>query len=91
MGATQLVVAAVEEGLGTGLDSGGSSGCFRGLPKWSWAKFYKIEELTRETCEQKIILEKKGERFADSAKNRDGTIKVVPFKTGEEILSLRWK
>lgn len=54
-------------------------------------RFYKTRGLTKDRCEQRIILEKNGERIPGSIKSENGTIELVPFRAGEEIWSLRWK
>ena len=52
-------------------------------------RFYHIPEAEFHEG-QKIILEKTGERISDVVQSTDKSIKVVPFKSGDEILSLRW-
>jgi dihydroorotase len=92
--ATQLVVAAVEEGLRLGWIQDDESVVNRAIKEFlrdRGRKFYKLKESTYEQQGRKIVLEKKGEKIQKSIKNENGTIEVVPFRSGEEIWSLRWK
>jgi len=47
--------------------------------------FYKLPE-----SEGRIRLERKGERIVDSLKSGDGAVEVVPFRRGEEVMSVHW-
>jgi len=94
MHATQLVVGAVEEGLRLGWIQEDEETVTEALKEFlrdRGRKFYKLKDLSDEKYERKIVLEKKGERIQDSIKNKTGTLEVVPFRSGEEVWSLRWK
>lgn len=53
--------------------------------------FYKIDQSKHEmTSKYGIRLERKGERIPKSIKSLDGTIEVVPFRRGEEVMTLTW-
>ena len=85
------MVAAVEEGLRQGWIREAKVEVLEEFLRGRGRRFYKIEGLTRERREQRIILEKKGERIPESIKSKNGAIEVVPFRSGEEIMSLKWK
>jgi dihydroorotase len=94
MYATQIVVAAVEEGLKLGWIQDDEETVIEALADFlshRGRRFYKLKESTNDIHEWRIILEKKGERIRESIKNQSGTIEVVLFRSGEEIWSLRWK
>lgn len=60
--------------------------------------FYKIAQQQPEQQQEAaaaikhagIRLERKGERIPGSIKSLDGKIEVVPFRRGEEVMSLTW-
>jgi dihydroorotase len=85
------VVAAIEQGLRLGWIQEATPKFLEEFLRGRGRRFYKIEDLTQERCEQRIILEKKGERIPDRIKSKNGTIEVVPFRSGEEVMSLWWK
>jgi dihydroorotase len=91
---TQLVVAAVEEGLRLGWiqnDEDAVTEALKAFLRDSGRKFYKLKESSDEQRQRKIVLERKGEKIQTSIKNKTGTIEVVHFRSGEEIWSLNWK
>ena len=53
--------------------------------------FYKIEQPKHEAKSYySIRLERKGERIPQSIKSPDGSIEIVPFRRGEEVMTLTW-
>jgi dihydroorotase len=94
MYATQIVVAAVEEGLRLGWIKDEEETVIEALTDFlrhRGRRFYQLKDSTDQIHEGSIILEKKGERIRDNVKNESGTIEVIPFRAGEETWSLRWK
>jgi dihydroorotase len=85
-------VEAVEEGAKNGWIEGEvSQEVLEGFLSGYGGKFYKLENVASKGHKQRIILEKKGERISQEVRSEDGAIEVVPFRSGEETLSLRWK
>ena len=90
--ATQLVVAALEEGQRQGwVQEDITPELLRGFLRDRGRKFYKIEDSAQGSHEPKIVLEKKGKRIPASIKNRIGSVEIAPFRSGEEIWSLKWE
>jgi len=90
--ATQLVVGAVEEAIENGwLPDDISAETLDEFLSGRGRRFYKIPETAKAGKGQKIVLEKKGEKIPEVLRSKDGSIEVVPFRRGEEILSLSWK
>lgn len=90
--ATQLVVGAVEEAIENGwLPDDISAETLDEFLSGRGRRFYKIPETAKAGKGQKIVLEKKGEKTPEVLRSKDGSIEVVPFRRGEEILSLSWK
>lgn len=86
------MVAAVEEGFRQGwILEEITAEVLKELLRCRGRRFYKIEGLTQDRREQKILLEKKGEGIPGSIKSENGIMEVVPFRSGEEIWSLKWK
>ena len=53
--------------------------------------FYKISDPTdTEAQKRRIRLEKRGETMPRSISSSDGNLEVVPFRRGEDIMSLSW-
>ena len=52
--------------------------------------FYKIHG-SRRSDRSKIRLERTGETIPEAIRSQDGTIEVVPFGRGKEIMSVSWK
>lgn len=83
---------AVEEGVKNGwIEGEGSQEVLEGFLSGYGRKFYKLEDVASKGHKQKIILERKGERISQDIRSEDGGVEVVPFRSGEETLSLRWK
>jgi len=82
--ATQLVVAAVDEGLRQGWIEDVTVDDLDEFLSGRGRRFYEVEAKDK----RKIVLEKRGERISDSIKSEN--TEVVPFRSGEEIMSLRW-
>lgn len=62
-----------------------------GFLSHSGRAFYKIARPEQEaTSKHGIRLERKGERIPESIKSEDGAIEVVPFRRGEEVMTLTW-
>ena len=53
--------------------------------------FYKISSSNdTESQKPRIRLERRGETIPTSIVSSDGNLEVVPFRRGEEIMSLSW-
>lgn len=52
-------------------------------------KFYKIDQLS-DPSRRCIRLEKSDETIPKSIVSSDGKIEVVPFRRGEQVMSLSW-
>lgn len=87
-----MVVAAIEEGLRKGWITN-SDALFENLQSFlsdHGRAFYNIQRPDSNLDKGRIILERKGERIPEVIANDDQSIQIVPFKSGDEILSLRW-
>ena len=88
-----MVVAAVEEGIRNGWieeteDLAKNLQAF--LSDFGRA-FYKVQRPeSNGQHHERIILERRGERIPEVVANAEESVRVVPFKSGDEILSLRW-
>lgn len=91
--ATQLVVGAVEEGIANAwLPKDVGAGVLNEFLSGRGRRFYQLKDAAVERKkEQKILLEKKGEKIPEILKNQDGSVEVAPFRRGEEVWSLAWK
>jgi len=90
--ATALVVEAVEEAVkNSWIEGEVTEEALEGLLSGYGRKFYKMEDAQSSGGKQRIILERKGERISQNIRSTDGSIEVVPFRSGEETLSVRWK
>lgn len=52
--------------------------------------FYKIADLDIREERRRIVLKKGKERIPDVISNIEKTVQIVPFKSGDGIISLRW-
>ncbi|MCJ1244146.1 hypothetical protein MMC30_001344 [Trapelia coarctata] len=90
--ATALVVEAVEEAVKNGWIEGEvTQEVLEGFLSGYGRKFYEIDDVTSTGGKPRIVLERKGERISEDVRSADGSIEVVPFRSGEETLSVRWK
>lgn len=85
---TQLVVLALKESIERGIVSEDevTQEVLGQFLSTFGRQFYKMPLPQN----RKIVLEKKGERIPESFTTEDGSIEVVAFRGGQEILSLRW-
>lgn len=53
--------------------------------------FYKISDPTDiEAQKRRVRLERQGEKIPRSISSPDGELEIVPFRRGEDIMSLSW-
>lgn len=53
--------------------------------------FYDIAPAKHEAIAKRSIrLERKGEKIPQSIQSRDGSLEVVPFRRGEQAMTLTW-
>ena len=53
--------------------------------------FYKLPDIdTRSSRGPRIRLEKRGERIPNFIKSDDGKIELIPFRRGEEVMTVSW-
>lgn len=53
--------------------------------------FYKISNLSdTDAQKRRIRLERRGETIPRSISSSDGKLEVVPFRRGEDVMSLSW-
>lgn len=53
--------------------------------------FYKVSEETGSRRPQRsVVLRRRGEKIPEEVESSDGTIKIVPFGRGKEIMSVTW-
>lgn len=89
---TQLVVAAIEEGVRKGWIEE-SDALFKNLQGFLGdygRAFYNIQRPESNARPGRIILERKGEKIPEVVASDDQSIQVVPFKSDDEVLTLRW-
>ena len=86
-----LVIGALEEGIKHGWigEEEVTHESIEGFLSSYGRAFYKILR-SAESGGPRIRLERKGETISDVVRSQDGTIEVVPFRRGKEILSLSW-
>ncbi|KAL9015307.1 MAG: hypothetical protein Q9173_000105 [Seirophora scorigena] len=96
---TSLVIGAFQRAMSLGWISKDSVSreAIEGFLSHHGRTFYKIAQQQPEQQEAaaaikhaSIRLERKGERIPGSIKSLDGKIEVVPFRRGEEVMSLTW-
>ena len=86
------MVEAVEKGVKNGWIEGKvRQEALEGFLSGYGRKFYKLQEPESTGNKGRIVLERKGERISEDVRSADGSIEVVPFRSGEETLSVRWK
>lgn len=86
------MIGAIEEGVKRGWlqEDEVTEEVLEGFLSRYGRRFYKLEK-HKTTEQQKIVLEKKGEKIPKCIGSEDGSILVVPFKSREDTWSLRWK
>ncbi|RFU34047.1 hypothetical protein B7463_g2310, partial [Scytalidium lignicola] len=84
--ATSLVVSAVQEAINKGWikEEDVTQEKLEGFLSTYGRRFYKLPEAKEG---KRIVLEKKGEVIKERVVSRDGEVKVVNFKSGDEALS----
>ena len=87
----QLVIGALEEAVSNGWLQAEevTPSALEGFLTTYGRAFYRIAGSTSAT--EKIVLEKEGEVIPQTIRNDDGSVVVVPFRSGEHVWSLRWK
>lgn len=85
---TQLVIAAIEHAMSQGwiTKEEVTREALEGFLSHYGRAFYKIPE----SRQPQIRLERRGETIPKSIISSDGKIEVIPFRRGEEIMSLSW-
>ena len=84
------MVEAVEEGVKNGWIEGEvRQEALEGFLSGYGRKFHKIEDAEPQGEKQKIVLERRGERISQDVRSADGNLEVVPFRNGEETLSVK--
>lgn len=86
---TQYVLLALEDAISKNIisDADVTQEKLEGFLSKFGRRFYKLPEETK----GKIVLERKGEKIAESVKSADGGIEVVNSRAGDEVFSLRWE
>ncbi|KAI9163479.1 dihydroorotase [Paramyrothecium foliicola] len=86
---TQLVLLALEEAVERGVisDDDVTQEKLENFLSRSGRKFYQLGE----AANRKIVLERKGEKIAESVKNENGNVEVGISRAGTEVFSLRWE
>jgi dihydroorotase len=89
---TALVIGALEEGINQGWirEEEVTRESIEGFLSGYGRAFYKIHK-SMESDGPRIRLERRGETIPEAVISQDGSIEVVPFRRGKEILSLSWK
>lgn len=89
---TSLVIGALEEAIDHGWIREEEVTCesIEGFLSGYGRAFYKIPHST-ESDKPVIRLDRRGETIPEVVRSKDGTIEVVPFGRGKEVLSLSWK
>lgn len=84
---TQYVLLALEDAISKNIisDADVTQEKLEGFLSKFGRQFYKLPE-----SKERIVLERKGEKIAESVKSADGAIEVVNSRAGDEVFSLRW-
>ncbi|KAJ8604276.1 hypothetical protein MRB53_041874 [Persea americana] len=87
--ATQLVLEALEEAIAKKMldEEDIRQPALEGFLSGFGRKFYKLK--ANENA--RILLSRSGEKIPDIIKSKDGEVSVVPFASGKEVWSLKWK
>ncbi|KAL1957286.1 hypothetical protein VTO42DRAFT_6192 [Malbranchea cinnamomea] len=85
---TQYVLLALEDAVRRGIirDEDVAQDKLEGFLSKFGRQFYKLPE-----TQQRIVLERKGEKIPRSITSADGSLEVVLSRAGDEVFSLRWK
>jgi len=88
---TALVIGALEEAIDQGWinEEEFTRESIEGFLSGHGRAFYNIQQLV-ESNGPRIRLERKRETVPEAVRSKDGTIEVVPFGRGKEILSTSW-
>jgi dihydroorotase len=86
---TQLVLLALEEAVERGVitDDDITQEKLEGFLSVNGRRFYKLPE----RASRKIVLERKGEKIAESVKSESGSVEVGISRAGTEVFSLAWE
>jgi dihydroorotase len=86
---TQLVLLALEEGVERGVisDDDVTQEKLEGFLSRFGREFYKLPA----AASRRIVLERKGEKIAQSVKSESGSVEVGISRAGDEVFSLRWE
>lgn len=89
---TALVVGALEEGVIHGWikEEDLTVEAIEGFLSGHGRAFYKLPP-SSESSSARIKLEKNGETIPEVIRSQDGNIEVVPFRRGNEVLSVSWQ
>jgi dihydroorotase len=89
---TALVIGALEQAVDHGwiTEEDVTRESLEGFLSGHGRAFYRIQQ-PAELDGSKIRLEKKRETIPEVVTSKDGTIEVVPFGRGKEVLSVSWK
>ena len=87
--ATQLVLLALEEATERGVitEAEVTQEKLEGFLSKFGRRFYNLPEVS----EQKIVLERKGEKIPASVLSEDGSVEVGVSRAGAEVFSLNWE
>lgn len=91
---TTLIITALEEGLNQGWirEDDVTREAIEGFLSKNGRAFYGLSNSEESgSSKPKIRLERRGERIPKTIASQDGSIEVVPFRAGEEILSVSWQ
>lgn len=88
---TALVIGALEEGIKQGWikEEEIRRTSIEGFLSRYGREFYKLDGTTEQEGPM-IRLERKGEKIPLVVASKDGSIEVVPFGRGKEVMSLSW-
>ncbi len=89
---TALVIGALEEAIDHGWirEEDVTRESIEGFLSGHGRAFYRMKQSV-DSDGSGIRLERKGETIPEVVRSKDGTIEVVPFGRGKEILSVSWK
>ncbi|KAI9677212.1 MAG: hypothetical protein M1829_002786 [Trizodia sp. TS-e1964] len=89
--ATQLVIGAIEEALKHGwLEAQAfNTETLANFLRHRGRRFYKLAE--DNGPQREILLEKRHAKIPDILESSDASLRVVPFRRGEDVWSLAWK
>lgn len=91
--AAGLVISALEQAMNRRWisEEDVTSEKLKGFLSYYGREFYRVSEATGSGQPKRhVVLRRTGEKIPEEVKSADGTIQIVPFGRGKEIMSVTW-